>query len=208
MEQPAPMESRESERIQFRPSVVVLYGPTLSGKTTAAEKLASVSNFETYDADQIKRDLFADASEPKRTDATFYSAENTRRTNAAYAGFVRRAIENYAKNIPTVLSGTFSFDSFKQPLADALAKGELPADRVRVFLLSMPHEEEIADRARQRRAAKSESVADDAIKADIADYKKRAELMTPWPEHVASTVIESSGGKDITFAKILANLKT
>ncbi len=135
-------------KIIYRPCVVLVHGPMYHGKSTVAGELALQStNLLHFDLDDIKAHMFKDSPEPS---PRFYSEENTRRTNAAYEEAAARALMLFEQGIPTIFSGTFSWQSFKEPFIMLVLKGKIPDDKLKIFDLRVDSQKEIKRRIQLR----------------------------------------------------------
>ncbi len=135
LEQPLDPESEtgdEIPKIVFRPSIIVLTGSPLMGKTVLANELIKRSDLALLDVDQVRRELF-----PRTIGKMLFGGEETKEVEEELIPLLqgidgpntekRLMIKCYtelcarARNIvqgkkPALLASTFSTPEFKRPL--------------------------------------------------------------------------------------------
>ena len=148
----------KKDKLFLRPSVVVLSGVPLSGKTHLAERLVGSSNLQMIDVDTIRNEI--DKTRKKDGQVRLLEPEKEREVMVnSYTEMCKRAEQMVNSGVPILMTGTFSRIEFKQPLeqlVDNLKKYNIP---FKIFLLTVP-DEEIVKRIDQRKDSGSLSNID------------------------------------------------
>lgn len=148
----------KKDKLILRPSITVLSGVPLSGKTYLAEKLMVYSNIQTIDVDTVRNEI----DETRKKDGQIRLLEPDKELEVminSYAEMCKQAEEMVNSGIPALMTGTFSRAEFKQPLEqliDRLKKENIP---FKIFLLTAP-DEEIEKRIKKRQEGGSLSNID------------------------------------------------
>jgi len=138
----------KKDKLFLRPSVTVLSGVPLSGKTRLAEKLVGSSNLNMVDVDIIRNEI----DETRKKDGQIKLLEPDKEREVmvnSYAEMCKRAEDMANSGMPALITGTFSRAEFKQPLeqlVNNLKEHDIP---FKIFLLTAP-DEEIEKRIKKR----------------------------------------------------------
>lgn len=150
------------EIVEFKPCIVALAGPPLSGKTTLGGKLSEMTNLYFFDMDNVRRcfpvQLYPDPDKERdffRNPVRRYAAILTAHAYAYY--LASEVLEN---GEPVLLAATYSHPSYLNPLrefADLYRRVNQPAESaLRIFVLEAP-EESLASRVDQRVSLRDET---------------------------------------------------
>jgi hypothetical protein len=187
-------------KITYQPCVVVVHGPMYHGKSTVAGELAYQSkNLLHFDLDDIKTHMFRNSPEPS---PRFISEENTRRTNAAYEEAASRAMILLEQGIPSIFSGTFSWESFKTPFIMLVLKGKIPRDKLKIFDLKVDSHVEIKRRIRLRENPN----VDVEEKYRKYLWSKEQQSTAPWPTGLNPKSVNGFHSLDTVAAAIASDL--
>lgn len=142
--------SEKKEKLILRPSVIVLSGVPLSGKTTLAERLIGSSNLQMLDVDAIRHEIDETRKKDPQVRLLEPGKEHEAITNA-YIEMCKRAENLVQQGVPVLVVGTFSKEQFKKPLEHLFSNCSGKSIHFRVFLLTVP-DEEVEKRIDRRKA--------------------------------------------------------
>lgn len=146
------------KKINIKPSVTVLSGTPLTGKTTLAEKLIAISNLEMIDVDIIREEI----DETRKLDPSqrwLPPDQELAIMVKSYTLLCQRAIEETQAGRAIIITGTFSRDVFKQPLEELYKLAQEKGIPFRPFLLTTT-DEEAEKRIKKRKKEGSASNVD------------------------------------------------
>lgn len=187
----------------YAPCVVLVCGPMYHGKTTVAKALAAKSNLQHFDLDEIKAEMFGRGWRRLTNWAMPVRSQlNTRRTDAVYAEAARLAMSLFQRGIPCVLSGTFSWDSFKSPFKKAVVTRELPLGRLQIFDLEIKSLDEIKRRIKLRSQDQNVDVED-----KLMSYMWSKDQQKDWPKGMRVKKIDAMQDVGEVVRQISRNLQ-
>lgn len=146
------------KQYHFKPSVTVLSGLPLTGRTTLAERLAAVSNLEIIDVDVIRGET--DKTRKQNPSVRWLPPKQEKAImKKAYAILCQRAKERVCAGAAVLLTATFSREEFKRPLEKFYYSLQENNIAFKAFLLTA-EDREIEKRIEQRRLEGSVSNVD------------------------------------------------
>ncbi|MDE2025494.1 MAG: ATP-binding protein [Patescibacteria group bacterium] len=144
----------EQPKIRLTPSIIVLAGVPVVGKSTVAVGLEQRTNLVRLDADEVRQELYPDSSESPTTEV------NTQQMTQAYLTVYERACSALQQGLPVVMAFTFRSNYSRQAVQRIAVEYSVP---LHVFHLEAPALEEIERRIAQggrRFASRVNSVED------------------------------------------------
>lgn len=180
--------------LRLRPSVIVLSGPPLHGKTSLANALAQISNVATIDVDEVRFAVYGGR------EVSLEGQDEAAMMACSYRFAVERARLFVAQGQPAAIAGTFSRSVFKAPLRDWWA-AEHSALPFLVFHVTVQSSETIKNRIVGRQASAAPSTIDNEDK-----YRWALTLIEPWWDSLPVTTIPNDRPLDQSLAELLSHL--
>lgn len=118
-------ERAQRETVYLKPSLIVLSGLPLAGKSTVGQEIARLSNLILLDIDQTRKDISNPTTTPKLPED-----KERQQMFEAYVENYRRAQDLILKGHPVILAATFSSPKSHE---DLVAFAQRLAVPVRVF---------------------------------------------------------------------------
>jgi len=178
----------------FKPSLVVLSGPPLHGKSTVGECLAALSNLVHIDVDMVRRQHF-----PGKTGMLLPKDEEISVMCRTYEYALAEVARLIAAGTPVVLSGTCSRAKFKNLVVRFMVgHSNVPA---RIFRLDIGSFDVIRERIASRATADTPS----PIKTE-EQYRWALGIVEPWLGNLQPTIIDAEQSVESITEDVLNNL--
>ena len=178
----------------YVPCVVALTGPSLHGKSSAAERIRNDSNFVIRDCDEVRKQLC-----PQFSGVLLPPEQGLPLMDGVYRAMMKNVEMLTEFGSPVVVSAAFA----RLMLKDMLIKWthEHPQIPVRVFRLEVTSREVMRERLkeRERRGTLSD------IKTQ-KDYDWLRSIEAPWPANFPVTLVNAEQSIEAVVAEILNHL--
>ena len=179
----------------YAPCVVALTGPSLHGKSSAAERIRDESNFVIRDCDEVRKQLY-----PKFSGVLLPQEQGLPLMDRVYRAMMKDVEMLIEFGNPVVVSSAFA----RAVLKDMLIKWahEHPQIPVRVFRLEVTSREVIRERLEER--GRRGTLSD--IKTE-EDYDWLRSIEAPWPANFPVTLVNAEQSIEAVVAEVLNHLR-
>ena len=179
----------------YVPCVVALTGPSLHGKSSAAERIRDDSNFVIRDCDEVRKQLY-----PQFSGVLLPPEQGLPLMDRVYRAMMKDVEMLIEFGNPVVVSSAFA----RAVLKDMLIKWahEHPQIPVRVFRLEVTSREVIRERLEER--GRRGTLSD--IKTE-EDYDWLRSIEAPWPANFPVTLVNAEQSIEAVVAEVLNHLR-
>ena len=179
----------------YVPCVVALTGPSLHGKSFAAERIRDDSNFVIRDCDEVRKQLY-----PQFSGVLLPPEQGLPLMDGVYRAMMKNVEMLTEFGSPVVISSAFARAVLKEMLIRWAHKH--PQIPVRVFRLEVTSREVIRERLEDR--VRRGTLSD--IKTE-ADYDWLRSIEAPWPANFPVTHVNGEQSIEVVVNEIRGHLR-